>query len=118
MIVEKEIQQLNKHIVDVLCDNNNHIADDISDYLSKSRKDREELEFYLNIFEKHNILCTCNTAGEEMIWSTCYKCNYQGVPFTMAYDNDYDMVSFSVDENNISQRRFVAEGIKELIEYE
>ena len=91
---------------------------DISDYLSKLRKGREELEFYLNIFEKHNILNTCNTAGEEMIWSTCYKCNYQGVPFTMAYDNEYDMVSFSVDENNISQRRFVAEGIKELIEQE
>ena len=91
---------------------------DIMEYMSKPRKDREELDFYLKFFEKHNILSTCNTAGEEMIWSTCYKCNYKGIPFTMVFDNDYNMVSFSVDENNISQRRFVAEGIKELIEPE
>lgn len=54
---------------------------DISDYMSKPRKDREELDFYLKFFKKHNILSTCNTAGEEMIWSTCYKCNYKGIPF-------------------------------------
>ncbi len=46
MLVEKEIQNLNKLIVDTLSDNNNHIADDISDYLSsKSKRIRPTLVF-------------------------------------------------------------------------
>ena len=46
MLVEKEIQELNKLIIDTLSDNNNHIADDISDYLSsKSKRIRPTLVF-------------------------------------------------------------------------
>lgn len=66
MFVENEIENLNKYIIKVLSDNNNNIAEDISDYLaSKSKRLRPKLVFLfakalgIEITEKIYSLASC-----------------------------------------------------------
>lgn len=79
-------------------------------YFEKNRI--TELEYYLDLFEKYGLL-------EErkpvlLIWSRYYKCKYKDISFMMDYDEDYDLVGFSVPDHQY--REEIAEYICSLIE--
>ena len=77
-----------------------------------------ELYFYISLFYKFGMFDCKKEHYHQMIWSTHYDCVYNGIPFTMVYDEDYDMVSFSVDPQNIQHKNMIAERIKQLVENE
>lgn len=43
-----------------------------------------------------------------MIWSYHYDCFYSGIPFTMVFGEDYDTVSFAVEEEYIEHCEEIA----------
>ena len=84
----------------------------INDYipipLTEQRKERIELRFYLSLFKKFNMVDS-GAAGASYFWNTHFICRYSDFVFKMIYDNDYDIVSFAVDEKFIEQRKNIAE---------
>ncbi len=76
-----------------------------------------EHKFLLFLLKKHKILDN-DAKGDMVLWDISYQCNYRGIPFTMVYDTDWDMVSFSVDPKNIEHKTMIAEKIKKMIETE
>ena len=50
-----------------------------------------------------------------IIYITHWKCEVKGITFSMVYDEDYDWVTFSVDEEHIKDISVVADEIKKLI---
>ncbi len=52
----------------------------------------------------------------KLIHSTHYDCFYKDIPFTMIYDTDYDIVSFSVLPDYVKHIKEIAEYICGLIE--
>lgn len=75
-----------------------------------------ELRFYICLFENLGLFNKRKEYCHEAIWSCLYDCIYKDIPFTMCYDEDYDMVSFSVDETHLSNRNEIAEYIRSEIE--
>lgn len=53
-----------------------------------------------------------------MIWTIYWECSIKGMPFTMVYDKDYDMISFAVDEDHLNAREAIAEELQAIIEEE
>ena len=77
-----------------------------------------ELRFFISLFVKFGIMDKNKAFGENAIWSRHYACHYRGTPFTMVYDMDYDIVSFSVGLPEIEHKGMIAEGIRHLVETE
>lgn len=75
-----------------------------------------ELHFYICLFEHLGLFDKRKEYCHEAIWSCLYDCIYKDIPFTMCYDEDYDMVSFSVNETHLSNRSEIAEYIRSEIE--
>ena len=71
-------------------------------------------EYFTWLFKKHSIIIR-DQDGREINYITCWKCEIKGIPFTMVYDEDYDWVTFSVDEKHIKDIPIIAEEIKNLI---
>lgn len=94
-----------------------HINDYIPMPLKEQRNEGTELKFYLSLFKKFNIIDTHET-GVMFFWNTYFTCRFNDIVFKMIYDNEYDIVSFVVDEKCIEQRQFIAESIKSLVEKE
>lgn len=94
-----------------------HINDYIPLPLSEQRNEGTELKFYLSLFQRLNILDTTVT-GVAYFWNTYFSCRFNDYAFKMIYDNEYDVVSFAVDEKCVEQRQFIAESIKSLVENE
>lgn len=93
----------------------------ISDYIQlpaeELRKEGTELRFYLSLFRKFNIIDS-DQKGADHIWNTYFTCHINDVVFKLIYDNEYDIVSFAVDEKYIGQRESIAGYIRSLIEKE
>lgn len=75
-----------------------------------------ELSFYISLFLKHGLFDGNRNHCHQSIWSYRYDCFFRDIPFSMIFDEDYDIVSFSVDEININYRKEIAEYVKQLIE--
>ena len=78
-----------------------HINDYIPVPISEQHSEGTELRFYLSLFKRFDFTCQIN-----------------GLTFKMIYDNEYDTVSFAVDEEFIEQRRSIAEAVRSLVEKE
>ena len=74
-------------------------------------------EYYMWLFKKRHLFRNSDQ-GIEYIESVHWDCEVDGIPFTMVYDNDYDIVSFSVEEAFIPYRKHIAEELKRIIEEE
>lgn len=77
-----------------------------------------ELYFYISLFHKFGIFDCKKEHYHQLIWSTEYDCVYNGVPFNMVYDEDYDIVTFAAQPSNIKHIPMIAEHIKFLVETE
>lgn len=75
-----------------------------------------ELYFYISLFLKSGLFDGERSHCHQMIWSYHYDCMYSNIPFRMYFDEDYNFVSFSVDEENIPYREEIANHIKSLVE--
>lgn len=75
-----------------------------------------ELFFYIALFLKYGIFDGQRKHCHQSIWSYRYDCFYKGIPFFMIFDEDYDMVTFSVNKEDATYRKDIAEHIKCLIE--
>ena len=73
-----------------------------------------ELDFYIDLFRQSDSF-ECSGHGMLLIWSQHYTCSYLNIPFTLVFDEDYDICSFSISPEYISHRYKVAEEIKKLI---
>jgi len=71
-------------------------------------------QYFTWLFKKHGLIVG-NTNGEVIIYITHWKCEVKGIPFSMVYDEDYDWVTFSVDEEHIKDIPVIADEIKKLI---
>ena len=76
------------------------------------------LYFYISLLHKFGMVKYEDRHGCPLIWSTHYNCMYKGVPFTMIFDEDYEMLSFSVKPEDAQYRTMIAERIAYLIEHE
>ena len=94
-----------------------HINDYIPVPISEQHSKGTELRFYLSLFKRFDILSP-STTGTKYIWNTHFTCQINGHTFKMIYDNEYDTVSFAVDEEFIEQRRSIAEAVRSLVEKE
>ena len=94
-----------------------HVNDYIPMPLTEQRNEGTELKFYLSLFKRFDIL-TSDATGVTYFWNTYFTCCINECYFKMVYDNEYDIVSFAVDEKFIERRQFIAESIKSLIEKE
>ena len=74
-------------------------------------------QYYTWLFKKHEIF-TAGSKGKGLIYSIQWECRLLDIPFTMIYDEDYDIVHFSVDEDRISDIHTIAAEIRRLIELE
>ncbi len=84
-------------------------------YFENNEKgDQAQIRYYLDLFEKNSI-CK-RDSGRKMIWSAHWSCRIDGIPFSMDYDVDWDMVSFSMGEKYIEKREYIANALKKLIE--
>lgn len=77
-----------------------------------------ELYFYISLLHQSGMFDCKKEHYHTFIWSTHYDCIYNSIPFTMVYDEDYDIISFSVLPENIRYRTMIAEHIQHLIEKE
>ena len=71
-------------------------------------------QYFTWLFKKHGLIVG-NTNGEVIIYITHWKCEVKGIPFSMVYDEDYDWVTFSVDEEHVKDIPVIADEIKKLI---
>ena len=75
-----------------------------------------ELYYFIDLLKKNNMFDCKKEHYHQMIWSCHYDCKYnRNIPFTMVYDEDYDMVNFSVIEEYMNFKEEIAEEIKSLI---
>jgi hypothetical protein len=74
-------------------------------------------QYYTWLFKKHGVFAA-DSKGKELIYSIQWECKLSDIPFTMIYDEDYDMVHFSVDEEHISDIPDIAAELIRLIEIE
>lgn len=77
-----------------------------------------ELYFYISLFYKFGIFDCKQEHYHQSIWSTEYDCVYNGVSFSMVYDEDYDFITFAVLPRNIKHIAMIADRIKFLVETE
>lgn len=80
--------------------------------------DGVELHFFISLLYKFGMFDCKKEHCHRLIWSTAFDCEYNGIPFVMMYDEDYDIVSFSVLPEYIQHMTEIAERIKQLIEEE
>ena len=80
--------------------------------------DGAELYFFISLLHKFGMFDCKKEHYHQIIWSTHYDCIYSGIPFTMIYDEDYDIVSFSVDPENMQHKTMIAERIQQLVKAE
>lgn len=73
-----------------------------------------ELYYLIDLLKNNNFFEAKKTNCHQLIWSYHYDCHYQDIPFSMVYDEDYDIVSFAVD--NLSHRTIIAETLRYLVE--
>ena len=85
--------------------------------LLELRKEGSILKFYLSLFKKFNIVDE-DVCGVSFEWNTRFPCKYKDIEFELVYDNEWDIVSFCVNEKYINDRETIAEVIKLLIETE
>lgn len=95
----------------------------LKDYIDESffklnkRGYAAELLFYISLFLKNGMFDGKREHCHQYIWSFHYDCIYNNeIEFTMVFDEDYDMVSFAIEEENQELRKDIAEHIKRLIE--
>lgn len=90
----------------------------LKEYIPKEyiNKDCTELNFYIHILSENGMYIDKEENKHILIWSIHYDCVYNQIPFTMVYDEDYDMVSFAVDKEYLSYKCEIAQHIKQLIE--
>lgn len=75
-----------------------------------------ELYYFIDLLKQNNMFDCKKNHYHQMIWSYHYDCIYnRDIPFTMVYDEDYDMVSFSVSEEHMSFKEEIAQAIKSII---
>lgn len=79
--------------------------------------DTWDYQLHTWLFKKNNLF-KGSEKGKEYIWSIHWDCEIKGIPFSMVYDEDYDIISFSLDENHLQYRETVAEELKRMIEEE
>ena len=77
-----------------------------------------ELFFFISLLHKFGMFDFKKEHYHQLIWSTHYDYIYNGIPFTMIYDEDYDMVSFSVAPENMQHKTMIAERIQQLVKNE
>ena len=77
-----------------------------------------ELYFFISLLHKFGMFDYKKEHYHQLIWSTHYDCIYNGIPFTMIYDEDYDIVSFSVAPENMQHKTMIAGRIKQLVKNE
>ena len=75
-----------------------------------------ELNFYVDILKKHNLLEDKSSNIKDIIWSRHYECCYNDIPFTMVFDKDWGDISFAVE--NSKYRKEIAEYLCSVIEKE
>ena len=77
-----------------------------------------EFYFFISLLHKFGMFNCKKEHYHTVIWSTHYDCVYKDIPFTMIYDEDYDIVSFAVSPDDIQHMATIAERIKQLVEDE
>ena len=89
------------------------------DYLPKSENSCgwSEYDYYTWLFTKHNLIIG-NPNGKTIIYCITWECEINGIRFHMVYDEDYDFMTFSVDEENIPKIQEIGNAIMKLIEQE
>lgn len=80
--------------------------------------DGAELYFFISLLHKFGMFDCKKEHYHLLICDTYYDCTYNGIPFTMIYDEDYDMVSFSVAPENMQYKTMLAERIQQLVKNE
>lgn len=75
-----------------------------------------ELYFYIRFLNYYGLFDCKKEHYHHNIGGCSYDCFWNGIPFKMVYDEDYDFVSFSVNEQNLIYKEQIAEYIKKLIE--
>ena len=80
--------------------------------------DGAELHFFISLLHKFGMFDCKKEYYHQLIWSAHYDCIYNGIPFTMVYDEDYDIVSFVVAPENMQHKTMIAERIQQLIKNE
>ena len=93
--------------------------DDIPQGYGKISEDSTsaELSYYLDLMNRCGVVDISLESGYSLIWAKHYDCVYKGyIPFTMLYDEDYDTVSFAVDEKYMNHRAELAEAIRSFME--
>ena len=90
----------------------------LKDYIPEEyfNNDCAELNFYIHLLTENGMYSGSDKSKHILIWSIHYDCVYNSIPFTMVYDEDYDIVSFAVDKEYLSYKCEIAEHIKQLIE--
>ncbi len=73
------------------------------------------LQYYTRLFEKHGIFAA-DSKGKELIYGLQWECKLLDIPFTMVFDEDYDIVHFCDDEDYISDIPTIAAELIRLIE--
>ena len=85
-----------------------------SSYFHGGSMDGAELRFLLDLLEQNGILVS--RTYQSLIWLREYHCRYHGVDFSLIYDEDDDMVWFSLQGDHTVFLRQVAEAIKQIIQ--
>ena len=80
--------------------------------------DGAELYFFISLLHKFGMFDFKKEHYHQLIYNTHYDCIYNGIPFTMIYDEDYDMVSFSVAPENMQHKTTIAERMQQLVKTE
>ena len=80
--------------------------------------DGAELYFYISLLHKFGMFDCKKEHYNLDIFYSYYDCYYNGIPFSMVYDGDYDMVSFCVSAEYVIYREQIAQRIKYLVENE
>ena len=87
------------------------LIDYIPESMFREHPQNTELHFIKELFD---IDSNIKYLGEmQMIWSTYYKYKLRDMDFSLVLDEDYDLVSYVVDDSN--NRIIIAEYILELI---
>ena len=105
-------------------DNCFDILFDLKEYIPKEffeqheNGDGAELYFFISLLYKFGMFDCKKEHYHHLVWSTHYDCIYNGIPFTMVYDEDYDIVSFAVAPENMQHKTMIAERIQQLVKNE
>ncbi len=87
------------------------------DYLTKSESSAgwSEYDYYTWLFTKHNLI-KGNPQGKTIIYCITWDCEINGIPFRMVYDEDYDFMTFNVEEDYIPKIHEIGNAIIRIIE--